>query len=120
MDVRIQVGDFVRHFKRETLSEEEKNIPMYLYRVLAIAKHTETEEELVIYQAQYGEKQIYARPKDMFYSKVDKEKYPDIKQEYRLELTTQLEVALCLVHKCNHVDSLASIVSFLNDIDHEL
>ena len=29
MDVRIQVGDYVRHFKRETLSEEAKEIPMY-------------------------------------------------------------------------------------------
>ena len=33
--------------------------------------------------ALYGAKIV--RPKEMFLSKVDKEKYPDIKQEYRLE-----------------------------------
>jgi len=120
MDVRIQVGDYVRHFKRETLSEEAKEIPMYLYRVLAIAKHTETGEELVIYQAQYNDKQVYARPKDMFLSEVDKEKYPDIKQKYRLEKASPLEVALCVSKNCKSMDALASLVSFVNGLDHEI
>ena len=54
-----------------------------LYRIIAIAQHTETAEQLVVYQAMYGDGGIYARPLDMFMSKVDREKYPDVEQEYR-------------------------------------
>ena len=36
------------------------------YRVLGIALHSETLEEMVIYQALYGEYKIWVRPKKMW------------------------------------------------------
>lgn len=56
------------------------------YLVDDIATHSETREKLVIYRALYGETGLYARPYKMFIEKVDKVKYPDVKQEYRFEL----------------------------------
>lgn len=81
----LKRGMLVQHFKRETLSEEEKMTNKYFYTVIGIAHHTETDEELVVYQALYGDGKICARPINMFLSEVEHEKYPDIKQKYRFE-----------------------------------
>lgn len=90
-DGRIHIGDLVSHFKRDNYMEttENPNPNMYLYEVKAFATHTETKEELVVYQALYmqdGEFKTYCRPYDMFMSEVDREKYPNAKQKYRLEV----------------------------------
>ena len=66
----IKEGQIYRHFKGD------------LMKIICVCKHTETEEELVVYE---HNGKIWARPYDMFISEVDHNKYPDIKQKYRFE-----------------------------------
>lgn len=59
-----------------------------LYLVEDIALNSETKEEFVVYRALYGDCKLWIRPKDMFLSEVDREKYPNVKARYRFELQT--------------------------------
>ncbi len=69
---KVKVGSTYRHFKGKDVI------------VLYLAKDSETEEDLVVYK-HIDEDTIWVRKMDMFLSKVDKDKYPDIKQVYRFE-----------------------------------
>ncbi|MBR2067438.1 MAG: DUF1653 domain-containing protein [Solobacterium sp.] len=91
MERIFQKGDIVQHFKREMISQEEREKNLYLYEVVGIALHSETREKMMVYRALYGDKGLYVRPLDMFMSEVDQEKYPNSTQKYRFERVTDNE-----------------------------
>ena len=43
------------------------------YEVLGVARHSETEEEFVVYRALYGDRGLWIRPLAMFTENVEKE-----------------------------------------------
>ncbi|MDD4504423.1 MAG: DUF1653 domain-containing protein [Clostridiaceae bacterium] len=55
----IRIGAKYRHFKGNE------------YLVMHVARHSETLEEYVVYQALYGERGIWIRPLEMFLSMKD-------------------------------------------------
>lgn len=91
----FKVGQIIKHFKRENVTDEESSEYLYLY--YGKCRDTETGELFVAYLPLYETACVKGvnfviRPFDMFYSEVDHDKYPDIKQKYRFEELTQEEL----------------------------
>ena len=70
----LKIHGIYKHFKGNYVIVED------------VAIHSETGEKYVVYRALYGDCNLFIRPYDMFLSEVDKEKYPNVEQKYRLEL----------------------------------
>lgn len=60
MSSLIQLGKY-RHFKGNE------------YEVIALAKHSETEEDMVVYRALYGEYGIWVRPASMWQEEITRD-----------------------------------------------
>lgn len=58
----IVIGGIYTHYKNKKQ-----------YKVIAIAKHSETLEQLVVYQALYDNNQVWCRPLHMFCEQVELE-----------------------------------------------
>jgi hypothetical protein len=57
----IQVGEIFEHYKKKR------------YKILAVARHSESLEELVVYQALYGEGDVWVRPLSLFLESIEVE-----------------------------------------------
>lgn len=60
--MEIKPGKY-RHFKGN------------LYEVIGVARHSETQEEMVVYRALYGEYGLWVRPASMWAETVDQDGY---------------------------------------------
>lgn len=83
-NLRLKEDFFVKHFKRD--ETKDAGTSNYIYKILNMSViDVKTDELMVLYQAQYPPYNTYCRPQGMFLSEVDHDKYPDVKQVYRLE-----------------------------------
>lgn len=57
----LVIGGIYKHYKGNE------------YKVIGVAKHSETLQEMVVYRALYGEMGLWVRPKTMFLETIEKD-----------------------------------------------
>jgi len=67
--MKIKPGKY-RHFKGN------------LYEVIGVARHSETQEEMVVYRALYGQYGLWVRPVAMWTEIIDRDGYHGPRFEY--------------------------------------
>lgn len=86
------INEIVKHFKYDM--NKNKDPLKYLYRIIEISNDRKNpKKRYVIYETVYknntllksGENKILIREYNKFFSKIDKNKYPNALQEYRFE-----------------------------------
>lgn len=106
-------GEVYKHFKGTK------------YIIVDTAIHSETGERLVVYRALDKDGGTYARPLDMFISKVDTDKYPDVTQKFRFELQPEEGVLIdpmlaAFLDADTYEDRLNIMVGMRDKVDKEM
>lgn len=87
MEFRLHADDVVRHFKGG------------IYTIMAMAVREFNGDDLGVLYVRNTDGSLWLRPYEMFVSEVDREKYPDVTQQYRMEKITDLEPEHLSIHK---------------------
>lgn len=82
-------------------------------------RHSETHsvQKIVVYEALYGDYKYFVCPYEMFVSKVDHDKYPDVKQEYRFELIEEQAQVYSFFLLCDLLTYHKKECVIINDIE---
>jgi hypothetical protein len=73
--VIVQKGQTYRHYKKGDR-----------YIVLDVVKNSETLEDMIVYRAEYGDRQVWVRPSSMWEDEISEEKRTEFGQSIRFRL----------------------------------
>ena len=90
MDNRMNAQKTAEFYKEKMVGKRFRHFKGGIYIVTDIGVHSENENLVVIYKSFNDPTLTWVRPLEMFLSEVDREKYPDVKQEMRFEMLSDV------------------------------